>query len=130
MAKPSAAVKKLLAGLPDFRVPSLAFDEGCDTVDALADRLGRVAAVRAELEGYEEKLKEVVRENGETAIEGRLFRATLSIYDQSRLNTDAIRAAMKPAWVAKYTVTKSVAKVSVKARLGIGLGEPVPAAAQ
>jgi hypothetical protein len=130
MAKPSAVVKKQLAALPEFRVPSLAFDEGCADVGSLADRLGRVQAVRAELEGYEKRLKEIVRENGETAIEGRLFRATLSIYDENRLNTDAIRADMTPKWIAKYTVTKSIMKVGVKARLGSGLGEPVAIAAE
>lgn len=128
MAKPSAAVKKLLADLPSFRAPSLELTAGCPDIGALADRLGRVAAVRAELEAYEDSLKEIVRENGDSAIEGRLFRATLSVYDENRLDTKAIRADMKPKWLAKYTVTKSVSKVSVKARMGIGLGEPVAAA--
>jgi hypothetical protein len=130
MAKPSAVVKKLLADLPPFRAPTLEFAKGCDDVGSLADRLGRVAAVRASLEVYEESLKEIVRENAETAIEGRLFRATLSIYDENRLDTKAIRADMTPKWLKKYTVTKSVKKVGVKARMGVGLGEPVAVAAE
>jgi hypothetical protein len=124
MAGISKPLRKLLLELPAFRTPAVGFDAGADDVGSIADRLGRVAAVRAELEGYEETLKAIVRENGETAIEGRLFRATLSTYEQDRLDTKAIRDAMKPAWLKKHTITQTITKVSVKARTGIGLDQP------
>lgn len=128
MAK--AKVRKLLAGLPAFRSLSLAFEAGCEDVGSLADRLGRLAAVRAEIEGYEKRLKEVVIENGEAAIEGRLFRSTLSVYEETRLDTKAIRAKMKPAWLKRFSLApQTISKVITKARIGAGLEEPVAPAA-
>jgi hypothetical protein len=130
VAKPNAATRKLLEALPAFRSLALAFDAGCADVGAAADRLGRLAAVRAELEQYESQLKEVVIENGELAVEGRLYRATVSTYEQKKLDLAAIRADMTKAWLKKYSLPPvPVTQVRVKARIGAGLGEPVAAAA-
>lgn len=125
-----AKINKLLAGLPAFRSLTLAFEAGCEDVGSVADRLGRLAAVRAEIEGYEEKLKEIVIENGEKAVEGRLFRSTLSIYDQTRLDTKLIREKMKPAWLKRFSLpTQTITKVLTKARIGAALEESVKSAA-
>jgi hypothetical protein len=53
-----------------------------DTVD----ELGRVKSDIAELQGYEKDLKEDLVASGEPAIDGRMFRATVSL--QSRTTTD------------------------------------------
>ncbi len=123
----NAKVRKLLADLPAFRSLSLEYSPGADNVAELADRLGRVAAVRAELVAYEDALKEVIREHGAAAIEGRLFRATLSSYEQTRLDTKGIREAKQPPvvkrWLNRFWITSAVIAVKVHPRLGIGLEE-------
>lgn len=124
---PNAKVRKLLADLPAFRSLSLEYSAGAETVEELADRLGRVAAVRAELVVYEDALKDVIRENGDAAVEGRLFRATLSSYEQTRLDAKGIREAKQPPtvkrWLNRFWITTPVTKVAVHARLGAGLEE-------
>jgi hypothetical protein len=132
MAKPSARVRKLLQDLPAFRSMALWYEAGAEDVGAVADRLGRVAAVRAELQVFEDLLRDVIKENGEAAVEGLGYRVTLATYEQERLDTKAIKEAKKPPvvarWLGRFYRTKVVTSVSVKARLGTGLGEPAIAA--
>ena len=123
-AKPSAKVRRLLADLPAFRSLACAFDAGAEEMGDVADRLGRLAALRAQIETYEAKLKEVVIENGEAAIEGRTFRTTLSVYEESRLDTKRIREEMDARWLKRFSLEpKTIRKVTTRARIGTGLGE-------
>lgn len=132
MSKPTARTRKLLEDLPAFRSLALAFDAGAEDLAAIADRLGRVAAVRAELQVFEDLLKDVIKENGEAAVEGRLYRVTLSTFAQERLDAKGIKEAKKPPavarWLARFYRSATVTKVAVHARLGTGLGEPAIAA--
>jgi hypothetical protein len=89
MSKPSASTRRLLEELPAFKSLSLEFGSGAEDVGTIVDRLGRAAAARAVLEGYEKQLREIIVEHGAAATEGRLFRATLSTFDQTRLDTSA-----------------------------------------
>lgn len=117
MAK-AKSVKKLLAELPAFRGRVLELEAGAPDVGAIADRLGRVAAIKAELETYEKALKAIVIENGEPAVEGKLFRAVLSTFEQERLDSKAIKATMDAKWLKKFTVSAEVTTVRVHARTG------------
>src|SRR5260370_40037045 len=118
-------VPRLLRALPAFRALAIDYDKGAADLGTAIDRLGRISAARAELEIYEDELKHIVITNGEKAAEGRLFRATLSIYEQERLDTKRIRADMGEAWVSKYLAPKkTITKVAVHARSGLGLDTP------
>jgi hypothetical protein len=113
-----AEADHLMDALPAFSRGAVSFAPGADGVGTVADRLGKIAALKAELAGYEEKLKEVIIELGDEAVEGKLFRATLSIFDQTKLDTAAIRCAMDAAWIDKHSTTSRITQVRVKARTG------------
>lgn len=135
MAKPSASTRRLLEALPAWRgTPVLAFEAGAGTVGEVVDRLGVLASLKSEIEVYSEALRAVIVDNAEAASEGKWYRATLSQYETERYDTKRMKAAKKsPAiarWLAKFVTTSSVTKVAVKARMGIGLGEPVATAAE
>ncbi|HLJ18902.1 MAG TPA: hypothetical protein VKU84_01825, partial [Stellaceae bacterium] len=68
--------------------------------------------------------------SGEAVHEGRLFRVTLSTFEESRLNTPLIRQKMKPGWLKRFSLApRTINKVSVKARIGVGLEEAGASAA-
>jgi hypothetical protein len=113
-----AEVTTLLAALPAFKSRNIEFEPACPDVGSIADRLGRLAALKAEVAEYEDRLKAIVIEHGEDAVEGKLFRATLSIFEQTRLDSEKIRAEMKPQWLDKYSKTSKVTKVAIHARKG------------
>ena len=107
-----------MAALPAFAQRRISFAKAAVNFGELADRLGKLAAVRAELAAYEQKIKDVLIELDEDAVEGDMFRATVSEFSQTRLNTEAIRADMDEKWLDKYSTTSKVTQVRVKARTG------------
>jgi len=100
------AATELMKGLPAFERGAVSFAKGApkepEPFGAIADRLGKIAALKAELARYEETLKEVIIELGDEAVEGKLFRATLSVFDQTKLDTAMIREEMDEAWIDKH----------------------------
>ena len=49
----------------------------------IADDLGRIKAEIADLEIRKGELEDIIIESGETEVEGRLFRVTVSIFDRA-----------------------------------------------
>jgi hypothetical protein len=121
-AQRHAEAETLMNELPALKRGAFEFPAGVaendNRIGAVADRLGRVAAFIAELEDYEKRLKGIIIAHGEDAVEGKLFRATLSIFDQSRLDTKAVKEEMGEAWVAKRSKASKVTKVVSNARKG------------
>jgi hypothetical protein len=127
-----ASVAKLLRALRAFRARAIDYDAGAADIGVVVDRLGRISAARAELEIYEKALKEIIVTKGDKALEGQLFRTTLSVYAQERVDTKALRADVDAAWLEKYLRSQTITKVAVHARSGLGLDTPAsqPAAAE
>ena len=95
---------------------------------AAADRLGALRAQLAPLLIEEEALKEVLRNCGESVVEGDLFRATISSPGKETQAVDwegIARSIASEARLAKlvpaFTTTKDPGKprISVKARKGL-----------
>jgi hypothetical protein len=112
---------KHLAAIPAFRSTRLEFDAGADSIGIAVDRLGRVKAAIAGLEVYEKALKEAVIAHGEAAVEGTTFRATVSIAEQLRLDTKAIRVEMGDDWCGRFEKPSIITTVRVAARTGVDL---------
>jgi hypothetical protein len=126
-AKKTSRLKKLLSELPDFCAPSVSFEAGADDITAVPDRLGRLARIRSVIEIYEKKLRAAIVENGEFAVEGRDFRATLIDTQRTLLDTAAIRAELGDEWCQRYDRVSEYQQVRVAARTGERLNEPLAA---
>lgn len=88
-------------------------------IDVLVDMLGDAKAETARVTAIEAGLREQLLERvkpGE-AVEGDRFRAAVVRQMQERLDVDAIRSSMKPAWLKKFTFRKVVVRVAVVARV-------------
>ena len=90
---------------------------------AIIDRLGAIQAQIANLEAEEKGLKEAVREFGDGAYEGSLFRATVSTAERRTLEAKAARAKLEelgvsPQWFSAHTKVAEVTTVKVVARNG------------
>lgn len=83
-----------------------------------ADELGQVKARIAELEKEETRLRDQLVEFGAEAVEGSLFRVTVSRYESESINWKEIAAELKPTpkLVAKHTTTKERVTVKVNSR--------------
>lgn len=116
-----AALKKMLADLPAFRLDMPRVAAGAPDVVEVVDRLGRLKALKAEIGKYEDALKDVVLATGEKEIEGRLFRAVVSGGTMGEtLDIDGIRAEMSESWIKDHSIRKrSSLRVLVNARKGI-----------
>ena len=114
---------KLLAALPAFTSIRVAFEAGCESIGAVVDRLGKVKAAIAGLTVYKDALETLLIENGETPVEGQLFRAVVVPGGEGvRLDTKAIRTKMGDKWCEKFeTETIRSASVRVSARTGVDL---------
>ncbi len=84
-----------MRALPPFS-SAVEFAGGAESFGAIVDRLGRIAGLKAELASYEAKLKAVLLELGENAIDGEeLFRATVSTFEQVKWRTASSRVVVK-----------------------------------
>ena len=77
----------------------------------LAPQLEALKALEAELK------QETGGQNGSYAYEGQFFRATVSVYDQAKLDMDAVREKLSPQFLAANTSYVHVEKLVVKAKL-------------
>jgi hypothetical protein len=87
---------------------------------AIVDRLGRLCR-RAEALGDDIgdlKAALAVRCRGRGAFEGRLFRATVSTFDENRLDMHAVRLKLSQRFIRRHTVTREVTRVSVAPKRG------------
>ena len=121
-AQRHAEAEELMNELPAFSRSAVSFGAGVAENDnrlgAVADRLGKIAALKAELAVYEDRLKDVLIASGEDAVEGRIFRATVSRFDQVRLDTKRLREE-QPKLAEKYEMApQRIEQVRVKARTG------------
>jgi hypothetical protein len=94
-------------------------ERGVD-LGVVVDELGLLLAQKAELSKREECLKQLLKESGEKAVEGELFRATVSTFDAVRVDYKAICEKLEPNYqlVAAHTSTKSQTNVRVVAKNG------------
>lgn len=83
-------------------------------IDAV-DELGIIAAQQSALEARAKAIKAKLIASGRPAIDGKFYRATVSKYDQVRLNMEAVRAKLTPQFIARNSETSHVTKVLVKA---------------
>ena len=81
----------------------------------LVDNLGIIAAQQSALEARAKAIKAKLIASGRPAIDGKFYRATVSKYEQTRLNMEAVRAKLTPQFIAKNSETSEVTKVLVKA---------------
>lgn len=83
----------------------------------LVDTLGAIKAEIAELTAREKVLKDKLIALGETAIDGELFRATISTSERATLDMDAVRAKLSPQFITAHTNISTVTAVRVVARI-------------
>lgn len=85
----------------------------------VVDDLGRLRARIAGLVDLEKELVGHLRKSGQWQIEGRLFRATVSAYDQMHLDKKAVVRKCGAAWVRKHSKPKHVVAVRTVSRTGM-----------
>jgi hypothetical protein len=89
-------------------------------INAIADELGQLAAEIAELTARQDALKKELVEAGVQAVEGDLFRATVStVHPSPRVDWATIAQKLSPSHqlIAAHTSpAKAYTKVCVKAR--------------
>lgn len=87
-------------------------------VDELGDLLSRIADLELEAQDIKVWLKQI---HGDGNYEGQLFRATVSTYDQDRLNMDAVKKKLSPQFIRANTETKEITKVVVKSKNAVNV---------
>ena len=61
----------------------------------IADDLGRIKAEIADLTARKRELEDVIIESGETEVEGRLFRVTVSVFERATIAWRKIAEKLK-----------------------------------
>ena len=89
------------------------------TIQTKVDQLGALQAQIAELELQATRLKGSLRDAGDGAYEGDLFRATVSTSNRDTLDMKAVREKLSPQFIAAHTKTTEVIVVKVVARNGL-----------
>jgi hypothetical protein len=94
-----------------------------DNAGPLVDELGRVQAQITALEMHEKNLKKQLKEVGDGAYEGKLFRATIVTAEYASINKDAMVAKLTGLgvphqWFAANTDRSSRTTIKVVARNG------------
>lgn len=92
-------------------------------LQSVVDQLGQVKAQLAELEAIEAGLRKQLVEAGVEAVEGRLFRATVSTFEATNVNWKGLVEQLAPPerLVKKFTSTAQRTTVKVVARNGNGV---------
>lgn len=83
----------------------------------LVDKIGIIKATIAPQLDVLKDLEAKLKAQGAGAYEGALFRATVSEYEQNKLDMDAVRAKLSAQFIAAHTTTSQVVKLSVKAKV-------------
>lgn len=94
---------------------------------ATADKLGKIQAQIAPLRGEEAALKQLLRDSGETVVEGDVYRVTISQAKPTKsINWQALAEHFLPPDViagalSTFTTEKEAgeARITVKARIGL-----------
>lgn len=76
---------------------------------AIVDALGRIKAQAAALSDQEAALKTALKATGLTAVDGEMFRATITEVEAERIATDKVRALLDTL-VAEGKITRQKAK--------------------
>ena len=86
-------------------------------VQDLVDKIGIIkATVAPQLEALKQ-LEAKLKAEGAGAYEGALFRATVSEFETSRLDMDAVRDKLSAQFIAAHTTVSKSVKLSVKAKV-------------
>jgi hypothetical protein len=86
-----------------FATAAIGYADDPSSMEDLADRVGELKAVKADIDNYLERLKTLFVASGRDTAEGVLFRVVLSAEScSSNLDRKAIEAAMGETWLAKY----------------------------
>lgn len=110
-------VEKLLA---DLKTAEIKVDK--DQKDQI-DLFGRIDALIGEFQAAHSRMKKrLTMKPG--AYEGHLFRLTISEYDHTSLDMEAVRAKLSPQFIAAHTRKTPVRKYQAKARTGKMLAVP------
>lgn len=83
----------------------------------VVDDLGMIKAQISTLCQQERDLKAILVAEGVGEYEGNLFRATVSQYDQERLDMDAVYSKLSDQFIKNNTTVIPVTKVNVVARI-------------
>lgn len=89
-----------------------------NNLSPLADEFGRLKAKAAEIEQRLGELKVEIVASGHDAIEGDLFRVTVSQAERQTLDMAAVREKLSPQFIAKHTNVTVVTSVRCVARIG------------
>ena len=87
-----------------------------EKLKAAVDELGSLKAAIAELTDKERDLKTLIASSGYAEIDGDLFRATVSLSETTRLESEKVRAILSPAQIAACSKTTEITTVRVAAR--------------
>lgn len=83
----------------------------------LVDTLGAIKAEIANLTAQEKVLKDKLIALGESAIDGELFRATISTSERATLDMEAVRAKLSPQFITAHTNVSTVTAIRVVSRI-------------
>jgi hypothetical protein len=83
----------------------------------LVDDLGRLQAQAADITAKMAEIKSQLVSAGVDAIDGELFRVTVSHSERESLDLDAVRAKLTPQFIRAHTRVTPVTTVRVKARV-------------
>ena len=86
-------------------------------VQDLGDKIGLIKANIAPQLDALKALETKLKAEGAGAYEGALFRATVSEYETSRLDMDAVREKLSDQFIRAHTTTTQAVKLSVKAKV-------------
>jgi hypothetical protein len=84
---------------------------------SLVDELGALKAQIAELSAREKEITNLLKASNEAAIDGDLFRATISDSERETLDSKLVRELLTPEQVVSCTKTTFVTTVRVGARV-------------
>lgn len=93
-------------------VPVLKNDLG-----ALVDRLGELKAVISSLCAEEKAIKDQLLDTRLPSIDGTIFRASMSTFERTTLDSELVKTFLTPAQVLKCTKVCEVTTVRVSARV-------------
>ena len=90
-----------------------------ESLEQRIDRLGQIKAQIAALQAQETELKNgLVEEVGIGAVEGTLFRVSVSVSQRETLDMEAVRRHLSPQFIRAHTKSADVTTVRVTARKG------------
>ena len=106
-----------MARIKAFRPFRLAKSSGsvrqANHLSITVDKLGRLKARIAKLLDQEDLLKAILIASGKKSAEGKLFRASIAKYLQSRLNQGAVEKKLGRAWIRRHSTKSRCIKVNV-----------------